>query len=65
MATPIPLQRRCQLALVSRAGFYRWRNAPPVVDADMELRDAIQRIALEFNCYGRWRVKRELLVSIT
>jgi len=61
LATPIPLQRLCQLALVSRAGFYRWRNAPPAVDADMELRDAIQRIALEFNCYGRWRVKRELL----
>ena len=60
MATPIPLQRLCQLAMVSRAGFYRWRNAPPAVDADMELRDAIQRIALEFNCYGRWRVKKEL-----
>src|SRR5437660_2103162 len=28
LATPIPLQRLCQLALVSRAGFYRWRKRP-------------------------------------
>jgi putative transposase len=60
LATPITLQRLCQLATVSRAGFYRWRGAPPAVDADMDLRDEIQRIALEFNCYGRRRVKAEL-----
>lgn len=48
LATPIPLERLCGLALVSRAGFYRWRHAPPVVDPDLDLRDEIQRIALEF-----------------
>ena len=26
LATPIPLERLCQLALVSRAGFYRWKR---------------------------------------
>jgi putative transposase len=60
LATPIPSQRLCQLATVSRAGFYRWRNAPPAVDADMDLRDEIQRIALEFNSYGRRRMHKEL-----
>ena len=48
LATLLPLRRLCELAQVSRAGFYLWRQAAtPVVD-DMELRDDIQRIALEF-----------------
>jgi transposase InsO family protein len=50
----------CRLATVSRAGFYRWRWAAPGVDADMELRDEIQRIALEFSCYGSRRITAEL-----
>ena len=52
LATPIPLERLCGLALVSRAGFFRWRHAPAVVDPDLDLRDEIQRIALEFPYYG-------------
>ena len=60
LATPIPVQRLCQLGQVSRAGFYRWRHAPPAVDSDMDLRDAIQRIALEWSCYGSRRVTAEL-----
>jgi putative transposase len=48
------VERLCQLAQVTRAGFYRWRKSPPAVDVDMDLRDDIQRIALEFSCYG-WR----------
>jgi len=54
------LERLCQLAQVSRAGLYRWRNAPPAVDTDMKLRDEIQRIALEFPYYGRRRIRKEL-----
>ena len=54
------LDRMCSLAHVSRAGFYRFANAPPNSDADMELRDAIQRIAVECPSYGRPRITKEL-----
>lgn len=54
LAIPIPVERLCELAQVTRAGFYRWRGSPPAVDGDMDLRDDIQHIAVEFSCYG-WR----------
>ncbi|HEY7391706.1 MAG TPA: IS3 family transposase [Bryobacteraceae bacterium] len=60
LATPIPLQRLCRLAQVSRAGYYRWLEARPAVDHDLDLRDEIQRIALEFPSYGRPRITEEL-----
>jgi putative transposase len=62
LATLIPVGRMCELTQVSRAGFYRWRRQPtPTVGADeMELRDEVQRIALEQPCYGWRRVTREL-----
>ena len=60
LSTPIPVQRLCVLAQVSRAGFYRWRHAPPAADADIDLRDEIQRIALEWPCYGWRRMTAEL-----
>jgi len=50
-----------KLGGVSRASFYRFgedsRERP---DADMDLRDAIQRIALEWPSYGRPRITAEL-----
>jgi len=60
LATPISLERLCRLALVSRAGYYRWQHTPAAVDPDLDLRDEIQRIALEFPCYGWPRMTREL-----
>ena len=51
----------CELAVVSRAGYYRFGIAEP--DADEEesrLRDAIQRIVLESRQYGYRRVTRAL-----
>jgi transposase InsO family protein len=54
------VQRLCRLTQVSRAGFYRWRHAAPVEDCDLDLRDQIQRIALEWPCYGWRRVREEL-----
>ena len=60
LATPLPLERLCELARVSRAGFYRWRHAPPGFDHDLDLRDEIQRIALEFGYYGWPRITAEL-----
>lgn len=50
----------CQLGQVSRASFYRSLLAKPYEDSDQELRDAIQRIALEFSSYGWPRMTREL-----
>jgi putative transposase len=60
LAAPIPLPRLCRLAQVSRAGFYRWRHTPEPEQTDIDLRDAIQRIALESPCYGWRRVTAEL-----
>jgi hypothetical protein len=60
LATPLRVERLCRLAEVSRAGFYRCRHAAPAEDRDLDLRDEIQRIALEWSCHG-WRpVKEEL-----
>jgi putative transposase len=60
LATPIPMRRLCELGQVSRAGLYRWQHAPPAADADMDLRDEIQRIATDWPCYGWRRVQAEL-----
>ena len=61
LARGIELRQCCRLAQVSRAGFYRWRKRPAKpVDRDLEVRDAIQRIALEFPCYGSRRIRFEL-----
>ena len=50
----------CQLARVSRAGFYRRGEEGDGESSDMELRDAIQKIALEMPAYGRRRITAEL-----
>ena len=60
LATPIPLERLCHLAQVSRAGYYRWHGAPSAADPDLDLRDEIQRIALESPSYGWPRITAEL-----
>jgi transposase InsO family protein len=50
-----------ELGRVSRSGFYRFEDdAKPGPDPDMDLRDAIQRIALEWPSYGRPRITAEL-----
>jgi putative transposase len=56
----LTLKPLCRLAGVSRAGLYRYRPGPPRPDPDMALRDAIQRIALEFPSYGWPRMTAEL-----
>jgi transposase InsO family protein len=53
--------RMVELAQLSRAGFYRFQKPPETLpDKDMDLRDAIQRIALEWPSYGRPRITAEL-----
>jgi transposase InsO family protein len=50
-----------ELGRVSRASFYRFNKNPKAgSDPDMDLRDAIQRIALEWPSYGRPRITAEL-----
>lgn len=60
LATPMPLERLCHLSGVSRGGFYRWRQSPEEIDSDIDLRDEIQQIALEWPSYGWRRVRKEL-----
>ena len=50
-----------ELGRVSRSGYYRFdEDAGAGADPDMDLRDAIQRIALQWPSYGRPRITREL-----
>jgi putative transposase len=50
-----------ELGGVSRASFYRFdEQGTARVDRDMDLRDAIQRIALKWPSYGRPRITAEL-----
>jgi len=54
------LQRMCQVTGISRAGLYRFELGRERGDTDMDLRDAIQRAALEFPSYGWPRMTAEL-----
>jgi putative transposase len=57
----LTIERMAQLGRVSRSGFYRFDGTRQRrSDADMDLRDAIQRIALEWPSYGRPRITAEL-----
>jgi putative transposase len=60
LATPIPLRQLCVLGQVTRSGFYRWRHASPREDRDLDVRDEMQRIAVEFPYYGWRRMQEEL-----
>ena len=51
----------CEVAGFSRAGYYRSLDPEqPVPAADMELRDQVQKIALEWPSYGSRRITAEL-----
>jgi putative transposase len=50
----------CQMTGLSRAGFYRWRLPPQGLPVEMELRDEMQKIALEWPAYGYRRITAEL-----
>jgi len=53
-------EHACEVARISRAGFYRHYEEHEPRQADVELRDAIQKIALANRCYGYRRVTAEL-----
>ena len=56
----LTIERMVELGRVSRSGFYRFHDGEPGADPDMELRDAIQKIAVEWPSYGRPRITEEL-----
>ena len=50
----------CQMTGLSRAGFYRWRAPRQTSPVEMELRDEMQKVALESPAYGYRRITHEL-----
>jgi transposase InsO family protein len=57
----LTIERMVKLGRVSRSGFYRFDpDADAAPDRDMDLRDAIQKIAVEWPSYGRPRITAEL-----
>ena len=50
----------CAMAGVSRATYYRGQRRQPRDPVEMELRDAMQRIVVDFPTYGYRRITAEL-----
>ncbi len=50
----------CQMTGLSRAGYYRLRIPRQATPVEMEIRDALQQIALESPAYGYRRITAEL-----
>jgi putative transposase len=57
---PISIEEACGAAQVSRAGYYRHFDEHAPRQAETELRDRIQRVALQNRFYGYRRVGAEL-----
>ena len=61
MQGSLSIERMCRLSGVSRAGFYRCLQERMPVEEDMEVRSAIQQIAVEHRRrYGYRRIAAEL-----
>ena len=54
------MKNLCEAAEVSRAGYYRFTNRCDQREKDMEIRDAIQKVAIEMPMYGYRRITAEL-----
>jgi putative transposase len=50
----------CQIAGLSRAGFYRWRVPRLATPVEIDLRDQMQKVAVEWPAYGYRRITMEL-----
>jgi putative transposase len=50
----------CQMTGLNRAGFYRWRAPRAAIPVEMEIRDEMQKIALQWPAYGYRRITVEL-----
>ena len=58
--TRLSVVQMCEVAGFSRASYYRFLDPVAPAPADMDLRDEIQKIALEWPSYGSRRITREL-----
>jgi putative transposase len=56
----LSIARMCEVAGFSRAGYYRSLDPAALCAADMDLRDEIQKIAVQWPAYGSRRITREL-----
>jgi putative transposase len=56
----LSIEEACVAAQVSRAGYYRYFDEHAPRQADVGLRDVIQRVALADRCYGYRRVTAEI-----
>jgi putative transposase len=57
----LSVERMCELAPVSRSGFYRWLQEPQPIEQEMEARSLIQQIAIKHRRrYGYRRISAEL-----
>jgi putative transposase len=50
----------CESLGISRAGYYRFLDPEKPAPADMDLRDEMHRVALDWPCYGSRRIVEEL-----
>lgn len=55
-----PISQLCETLQVSRSWYYEKQTRPETTEADVELRDAIEQIILEFAGYGYRRVTHAL-----
>ncbi len=55
------MNQLCQIAGVSRAGYYRFLGRQPAKPGDMDLRSEIQAVALLWPAYGYRRIHAELV----
>jgi putative transposase len=58
--TRLSVVQMCEVAGFSRAGYYRFQNPEKPAPRDMKLREDMQKIAVEWPCYGSRRMAREL-----
>ncbi len=56
----LSVTQMCAAVNIARADYYRHQFSQSEVDTDLELRDLIQRIALEMSAYGYRRITHEL-----
>ncbi len=59
-ATKLTVQRMCELARLSRAGFYRRPSASPTAEPEPPLRRQIRKLALQWPSYGSRRIRKQL-----